>query len=60
MIVMLRGRHRGLPAAIDRAIMLPYDLGLDDENATRGGKDNGEKTIINQKADAVMEARTNV
>jgi hypothetical protein len=25
-IVMLRGRHRGLPHAIDRAVMLPSDL----------------------------------
>ena len=24
--VMLRGRHRGLPVAIDRAIMLPSEL----------------------------------
>lgn len=28
--VMLRGRHRGLPVAIDRAVMLP-ELNLDDE-----------------------------
>lgn len=27
---MLRGRHRGLPVAIDRAVMLP-ELKLDDE-----------------------------
>ena len=33
---MLRGRHRGLPSAIDRAIVLPYDLGLDDEEASFG------------------------
>lgn len=25
-IVMLRGRHRGLPNAIDRSVMLPDDL----------------------------------
>lgn len=24
--VMIRGRHRGLPAAIDRSVMLPHDL----------------------------------
>ncbi|KAF9782414.1 cation transport protein-domain-containing protein [Thelephora terrestris] len=29
-LVMLRGRHRGLPVAIDRAVMLP-ELKLDDE-----------------------------
>ncbi|CAD6893120.1 unnamed protein product [Tilletia controversa] len=26
-MVMLRGRHRGLPMAIDRAVLLPMDLG---------------------------------
>lgn len=26
--VMLRGRHRGLPVQIDRAIMLPSEEGL--------------------------------
>jgi len=29
--VMLRGRHRGLPVAIDRAVMLPGDFKLHDE-----------------------------
>ncbi|KAI0645210.1 cation transport protein-domain-containing protein [Trametes meyenii] len=31
-VVMLRGRHRGLPVAIDRAVMLPYEFkdGLQD------------------------------
>lgn len=29
-LVMLRGRHRGLPVAIDRAVMLP-ELRLDDQ-----------------------------
>ena len=26
-IIMLRGRHRGLPLKVDRAIMLPKELG---------------------------------
>lgn len=30
MAVMLRGRHRGLPNAIDRAILLPNDLDVED------------------------------
>lgn len=29
--VMLRGRHRGLPVAIDRAILLPSDLEYEDD-----------------------------
>ena len=30
-VVMLRGRHRGLPVAIDRAIMLPSEMKKNDE-----------------------------
>jgi Trk-type K+ transport system membrane component len=39
-IVMLRGRHRGLPVAIDRAILLPseYKKKTDD-----GAKEDGEE-----------------
>jgi Trk-type K+ transport system membrane component len=32
-VVMLRGRHRGLPLAIDRAVMLPKDFTQSDERA---------------------------
>ena len=32
-IVMLRGRHRGLPVAIDRAVMLPRDFTVAEEQA---------------------------
>jgi len=32
-VVMLRGRHRGLPVAIDRAVMLPKDFAESDERA---------------------------
>ena len=28
---MIRGRHRGLPAAIDRAVMLPAQLQITDD-----------------------------
>lgn len=34
---MLRGRHRGLPAAIDRAVVLPYDFNLHNEEAVPHG-----------------------
>lgn len=33
--MMLRGRHRGLPVAIDRAILLPFEFGA-------GGKKDDE------------------
>lgn len=32
-VVMIRGRHRGLPVAIDRAVMLPRDFQAEDERA---------------------------
>lgn len=28
---MIRGRHRGLPVAVDRSILLPQDLVMQDE-----------------------------
>lgn len=31
-VVMLRGRHRGLPVALDRAIMLPRELDPESED----------------------------
>jgi hypothetical protein len=33
--MMLRGRHRGLPYALDRAINLPHDLVTDDAEGDR-------------------------
>ena len=47
-VVMIRGRHRGLPAAIDRAVMLPYGLGLEDTDQTKvenGDETAGETTV---------------
>ncbi|KAH9485514.1 Low-affinity potassium transport protein [Psilocybe cubensis] len=38
-IVMIRGRHRGLPVAIDRAIMLPSEF--------KKNKDDDDKNITN-------------
>ncbi|ESK97349.1 potassium transporter [Moniliophthora roreri MCA 2997] len=34
-VIMLRGRHRGLPVAIDRAVMLPQDIQKYDEVEAR-------------------------
>ena len=42
---MIRGRHRGLPAAIDRAVMLPAELQKTDElileNGSQTSNDEG-------------------
>ncbi|KAF2401992.1 TrkH-domain-containing protein [Trichodelitschia bisporula] len=41
--VMLRGRHRGLPVAIDKAVLLPRDGGaLEEEDAQIRGGGGGE------------------
>lgn len=45
-VVMIRGRHRGLPVAIDRAVLLPgqtkyMDLPMDDESAVNLGPGGG-------------------
>lgn len=37
---MLRGRHRGLPVAIDRAVMLPFEF-----KKTSGTQENGTDVI---------------
>ncbi|KAK0454525.1 cation transport protein-domain-containing protein [Armillaria borealis] len=37
-LVMIRGRHRGLPVAIDRAVMFPSEFSYGD-----GGEDDGEE-----------------
>ncbi|OJT05481.1 Low-affinity potassium transport protein [Trametes pubescens] len=39
--VMLRGRHRGLPVAIDRAVMLPYEYKHDPQDGY-GEENEGE------------------
>jgi hypothetical protein len=44
---MIRGRHRGLPAAIDRAVMLPAQLQITDdlirENRSQHSVDEGAR-----------------
>ena len=43
---MIRGRHRGLPNAIDRAVMLPFEFkkatGLTEDDDDEGDFDDGE------------------
>ncbi|KAG0664073.1 low affinity potassium transporter [Rhodotorula mucilaginosa] len=44
--VMIRGRHRGLPIAIDRAVLLPSDLEKHgDDTATRASADTGDTNL---------------
>ena len=40
-LLMLRGRHRGLPTAIDRAIMLPKVFSRIGKDGEVGAKDAG-------------------
>jgi Cation transport protein len=45
--VMLRGRHRGLPVAIDRAVMLPLEFKMleKDQEATSAATTNGDAKL---------------
>jgi hypothetical protein len=51
---MLRGRHRGLPVAIDRAVMLP-ELKLDNEMnlQRRGANVEMNQTFVERVPDGV-------
>ncbi|WVW80474.1 hypothetical protein I302_102456 [Kwoniella bestiolae CBS 10118] len=46
--VMLRGRHRGLPVAIDRAILLPKEYSRIGNAQSLGGNGNNEKEGIHE------------
>lgn len=41
-MVMIRARHRGLPAAIDRAVMLPRDEKKDLQELVGGARENAQ------------------
>ncbi|KAL5532050.1 hypothetical protein ACEPAF_5614 [Sanghuangporus sanghuang] len=63
-IVMLRGRHRGLPVAIDRAVMLPFEFKKTQADATGQGRDgmgsdadDDEISVINRIIDDDGEVR---
>ncbi|GAA5892072.1 hypothetical protein JCM6882_005687 [Rhodosporidiobolus microsporus] len=60
--VMIRGRHRGLPIAIDRAVLLPSDLEkhLDDTaTATSVDNPNHEFTLRSRATRASFGSHTN-
>jgi hypothetical protein len=48
--MMLRGRHRGLPYALDRAITLPSDLVTSDEGEEGKGGYRDEDTDMTTTA----------
>lgn len=55
-LVMIRGRHRGLPVAIDRAVMLPREFQKELSKELKEfekGKGEGGQRIIN--LDAIPE-----
>ncbi|KZP01526.1 TrkH-domain-containing protein [Calocera viscosa TUFC12733] len=41
-IVMLRGRHRGLPVAIDRSLVLPYEFKNHDDHPVEAGAETSD------------------
>jgi hypothetical protein len=49
-LVMLRGRHRGLPVAIDRAVMLPFEF-ASSRRGTDSDEDNGNNVRDDEKAE---------
>lgn len=55
--VMLRGRHRGLPAAIDRAILLPGDLDGDSVGGWYSPTDDSRCPIEQDGAEPAAAAR---
>ncbi|KAH8823862.1 potassium transporter [Flagelloscypha sp. PMI_526] len=45
-VIMVRGRHRGLPVAVDRSVLLPSELVVQ-SSATPGTAQNGQKQESN-------------
>jgi hypothetical protein len=43
--VMIRGRHRGLPVAIDRAVVLPYEFKVKTEKGGQTSADSDPASI---------------
>jgi len=56
-VVILRGRHRGLPLAIDRAIMLPSEVEKA-EGAFPRSDDNANRTVNSQTSNRFSSSRT--
>lgn len=57
---MLRGRHRGLPVAIDRAVMLPNEFEKEDEdlpgdNPFTGSEDSEGQTFTQPQSPSLTK-----
>ena len=57
--VMLRGRHRGLPIAIDRAVLLPTDLTKLGGRSDLGSQDADARTIRTRRRASSLFPRVN-
>ena len=44
--VMLRGRHRGLPVAIDRAVVMPFEFRNDSTNSMLGEVEERRDPVV--------------
>ncbi|KAF9560954.1 hypothetical protein CPC08DRAFT_750168 [Agrocybe pediades] len=55
-LVMLRGRHRGLPVAIDRAVMLPSEFKKDEELDNRSHYSLSRNDSLDRRALAYSES----
>ncbi|KZT21063.1 hypothetical protein NEOLEDRAFT_1139908 [Neolentinus lepideus HHB14362 ss-1] len=59
--VMIRGRHRGLPVAIDRAVMLPFEFNSQgDENTTGEATAAETRTLRSMRSGTSMHRRSRV
>ena len=52
---MLRGRHRGLPVALDRAVLLPHEFKKVTSSAGLG-EDDGDRVAEGTDRDAIAES----
>ncbi|KXH33990.1 low-affinity potassium transport protein [Colletotrichum simmondsii] len=58
--MMIRGRHRGLPYSLDRAIMLPSEEGSSpSEMARRAAAEREERYLMNDRRQKLLYTKTN-
>lgn len=55
--MMLRGRHRGLPYALDRAINLPSDIVGGEEGERYRDRDDENETTVGDGRSGRVEAK---
>lgn len=52
---MLRGRHRGLPTSIDRAIMLPHEFHKKEEKSPANGQGTETTELLRSSTNNIVE-----